>query len=221
MVSTPDLSLESAYHGLVAGIDEAGRGPWAGPVVSAAVVVGPDAMLDGVNDSKKLSAARRERLFDSLLEAAQRQQLWYGIGKTDAPEIDRINILQATICAMQRAFDALQATLPSPACHALVDGNRPVPLPCPVTPVIKGDSISLSIAAASIFAKVTRDRLMRELSTAFPAYGWERNSGYGTKEHQHALAQFGVTEYHRRSYKPIQRYLTHHHPADRQAMADG
>ncbi|MEQ8666802.1 MAG: ribonuclease HII [Rhodospirillales bacterium] len=198
----PDLELELAAladrHTVICGVDEAGRGPWAGPVVAAAVVLGSltddpvvIAMLD---DSKKLSAKRREELFGIISSAAS-----VGVGVVEAGEIDRVNILEATFRAMRRAVTALNP-LPD---FALVDGNRCPTLPCASQSVIRGDSVSASIAAASIIAKVTRDRIMADLAAAYPGYGWERNAGYGTAEHSAALAKLGVTPYHRTSFKPV------------------
>ena len=196
----PDFSLELETGGRVCGIDEVGRGPWAGPVMAAAVVLDrartPDALCTAIDDSKKLSAKRREELFDRILECAA----GIGVGCAEVDEIDRLNILRATHLAMARALAALD---PPPA-SALVDGNQPPPLDCPVRCVVKGDAVSLSIAAASIVAKVSRDRVMAALATAHPGYGWERNAGYGTAEHRAGLAQHGVTAHHRISFAPIQ-----------------
>lgn len=202
----PDFAIERDCGGRVAGIDEAGRGPWAGPVVAAAVILPedmPGELADGLDDSKKLSAARRERLFDVLTSCPG---LDFGVGAASVAEIERDNILAATYTAMRRAIAALD-TVPD---TALIDGNRlPPGLPCPGRAVIKGDSLSLSIAAASIFAKVTRDRIMTSLSARYPGYHWERNAGYGTKQHQDGLKAFGVTCHHRRGFAPIARILSH------------
>jgi len=187
----------------VCGVDEAGRGPWAGPVVAGAAILDIDTLpadlRDGLDDSKKLTAIKRNALYDSLVENAVT-----GVGIADVDEIDTLNILGATMLAMTRAVNALTT---SPG-MALVDGNRTPELCCPVRTIIKGDGRSLSIAAASIVAKVTRDRIMAELAVVHPEYGWVNNSGYGTRQHQQALAEFGVTEHHRRSFKPIQKILT-------------
>lgn len=190
----PDLSLEEKFSGIVVGIDEAGRGPWAGPVVAGAVILDRNNIADGINDSKKLSKAKREELFDKIIQSAK-----VGIGFASAEEIDALNILQATKLAMVRAYEELGVD----AEVTLVDGNQKINLPCQIQTVIKGDAISLSIAAASIIAKVTRDRLMEKLAAEHPEYGWQNNSGYGTKQHQDALAQFGITRHHRKSFKPI------------------
>jgi ribonuclease HII len=194
----PDFSFESRYEGVVAGVDEAGCGPWAGPVVAAAVILNQDDVPQGLDDSKKLSAKRRDVLFDAIMQTAQ-----VGIGVVSVEEIDRINILQAAKTAMQKAV----SSLPSTPTIALIDGNRPVKLHCESHCIVKGDSISLSIAAASIIAKVSRDRLMRELASQHPHYGWDRNAGYGTAEHQNAIANFGITKHHRRSFAPIRRVI--------------
>jgi len=196
----PDFSLELEIGGRVCGIDEVGRGPWAGPVMAAAVVLDractPDALCAAIDDSKTLSAKRREVLFDQILDCAA----GIGVGRAEVEEIDRINILRATHLAMVRAV----AVLDPPPAFALVDGNQPPPLDCPVRCVIKGDSLSLSVAAASIVAKVSRDRIMAALAATHPGYGWERNAGYGTAEHRAGLAQYGVTDHHRTSFAPIQ-----------------
>lgn len=178
----------------VAGIDEAGRGPWAGPVVAAAVILDPDDLPDGLNDSKKLTHARRAELYDIILAKAE-----VGIGIIDVAVIDRDNILQATYAAMIQAVTALA----SAPLFALVDGNRAPKLACPVETVIEGDGKCLSIAAASIIAKVTRDRMMVDLDQQYPGYGFAKHKGYGTAEHQEALARLGPTTHHRRSFEPI------------------
>ena len=199
----PDFSLEQAAGGVVCGIDEAGRGPWAGPVVAAAVVLDTarlsGSLRDTIDDSKKLTRVKRETLFAKLQSCAQ-----IGVGQAGIDEIDSINILEATLQAMARAVDGLGVRFD----RALVDGNRTPRLPCPVQCVVRGDGKSLSIAAASIVAKVTRDRIMAGLATRYPGYGWERNAGYGTAEHRAALVRFGVTPEHRRSFKPIRKMLS-------------
>ena len=201
--SMPDFTLERQWvrrgAARIAGIDEAGRGPWAGPVVAAAVCLPmetlPAALQSGLDDSKKLTPARREALFDALQACAE-----IGVGRAGVEEIDALNILQASLLAMRRAVAALG--MPPPAA-ALVDGRQDPELDCPVETVIKGDGRSLSIAAASIVAKVTRDREMAALALRHPGYGWERNQGYGTAEHQRALATLGPCAEHRRSFRPI------------------
>lgn len=194
----PETALAREVAAPVAGIDEAGRGPWAGPVVAAAVILDPARLPAGITDSKQLSKARREGLHPAILAAAE-----VGVGRASAEEIDRLNILRATYLAMQRAV----AALPRAPAAALVDGNRAPALACPCRTLVKGDALSLSIAAASIVAKVTRDREMTRLAAEHPAYGWERNAGYGTAEHQSALARFGPTVHHRRSFAPIRALL--------------
>ena len=190
----PTFEFEEGCAAPVAGIDEAGRGPWAGPVVAAAVVLTPQAIPDGLNDSKKLTRARRETLMQALQGHAA-----VGVGIAEVEEIDRLNILAASLLAMQRAV----AALPVKPAHALVDGNRAPSLSCPVTTLVQGDARCLSIAAASIVAKVTRDRIMAELAAQHPGYGWDRNAGYGTAEHRDGLDRLGVTPHHRRSFRPI------------------
>ncbi len=209
----PDYVLEMA-HGAedgrrVIGVDEAGRGPWAGPVTAAAVwlVPGrlPGDLTDALDDSKKLARPTREALFEVMLglAGAGDPPLRLGLGEASVGEIDRMNILAASLTAMGRAVAAL-AELPD---AALVDGNRAPDLPCPVTTVVRGDGRSLSIAAASIAAKVTRDRLMARLAEAHPGYGWERNAGYGTAQHRAAIARLGLTPHHRRSFRPVREAL--------------
>jgi ribonuclease HII len=195
----PDFSEESKAGGRVAGIDEAGRGPWAGPVVAAAVILDPARIPDGLDDSKKLKAGKREALLEAIRETAK-----VGVGIATVDEIDRLNILQATFLAMRRAVDDL-GEVPD---LALVDGNRPPRLPCPVRCIVKGDATSLSIAAASIVAKVTRDRVMAALAAEYPGYGWESNAGYGTPDHREALRRLGVTPHHRGSFAPIRDLLS-------------
>jgi ribonuclease HII len=199
----PDFQLEFNLTGRIAGIDEAGLGPWAGPVSAAAVVLDqanlPDALRDGLDDSKKLSPRTRDALFDALHEQARLGNVDIGVGLSSVAEIERDNILAATMTAMARAVTDLDR----PVDIALVDGNRVPNLTCTVQTVVKGDQRSLSIAAASIIAKVTRDWIMAELDAQHPGYGWAHNAGYGTAEHRAALLQLGVTPHHRRSFKPI------------------
>jgi ribonuclease HII len=185
----------------VAGIDEAGRGPWAGPVVAAAAILDrarlPDTLVARLDDSKKLKRPVREALFAQMAGCAD-----IGVGIAEVGEIDRLNILQATLLAMQRAVAALGQAPEA----ALVDGNIAPKLAMPVRTVVKGDSLCFSIAAASIAAKVTRDRIMERLAAEHPGYGWERNAGYGTAEHRVALERLGITQHHRRSFAPIAIY---------------
>jgi len=200
--SQPDYSYEHALQekGLhhIAGIDEAGRGPWAGPVVAAAVILQKNNIPEGLHDSKKLTARKRGILFESLQEKAD-----IGIGIINVDEIDKINILQASLKAMQLAVRKLEI----PPSYALIDGNKCPELIMPSQAIIKGDGKVLSIAAASIIAKVTRDNIMCDLGAEFPGYGWERNMGYGTKEHASGLEKLGVTPHHRRSFAPIKKRL--------------
>lgn len=194
----PDFTLEEELGGIVAGIDEAGRGPLAGPVVAAAVIIDrarlSPRLLAQIDDSKRLSRARREAAFEALADVAH-----IGIGRADVDEIDRINILQASLLAMRRAVVQLRVQPET----ALIDGNRAPELSCRARCVVGGDHLSVSIAAASIVAKVTRDRLITELARLYPGYGWERNAGYGTKEHLEALQILGITPQHRRSFRPV------------------
>ena len=183
----------------VCGIDEVGRGPWAGPVVAAAVILDPRGIPDGLNDSKRLAPERRAELA-TMLEA----RAIVALGVASVAEIETMNILQASFLAMRRAILGL-ATRPA---LALVDGNKAPPgLPCACRPIVGGDGLALSIAAASIVAKVARDRTMVALAQQFPGYGWETNMGYGTRSHQEGLARFGVTPHHRRSFQPIHKIL--------------
>ncbi len=206
----PDFALETrlgAGQGrVVVGVDEAGRGPWAGPVVAAAVWLDPaaldPALLGQLDDSKRLGPATRERLCRRLTTAAPGAAR-VGLGAASVAEIDRLNILEASLLAMARAIAGLGLEPDA----ALVDGNRAPRLSCPVETVVKGDSRSYSIAAASIIAKVARDRRMAELARDHPGYGWERNRGYGTAEHRAALARLGVTPEHRRSFRPVREAL--------------
>lgn len=187
----------------VCGVDEAGRGPWAGPVVAGAVVLDPltlpDALRLGLDDSKKLTAKKRESLWAALQDHAD-----VGLGVATVEEIDRLNILQATFLAMRRAIEGLSST-PD---FALIDGNRVPDLPCPARCVVKGDAKALSIAAASIAAKVSRDAMMVELAERHPGYGWEKNAGYGVKAHADALRRLGVSPAHRKSFAPIRKMLS-------------
>lgn len=198
----PDLALENLHgreRGLViAGTDEAGRGPLAGPVVAAAVIFPfgavPDALASAINDSKVLSAKKRDALFPLITAHCT-----YAIAEASAEEIDRLNILQASLLAMRRAVEALAQ---APAV-VLVDGNKAPLITARAVPVVKGDSKSLSIAAASILAKVTRDRIMAQLHAAYPDYGWLKNAGYPTADHLIALEIHGITPHHRRSFGPV------------------
>ena len=202
-MTKPDFSFEKAAHrrgfSQVAGVDEVGRGPLAGPVVAAAVILDPANIPAGLNDSKKLTAKRRDQLFDELMHAAD-----VSIAHATVAEIDTHNILRASHIAMVRAISGLAQT----ADHALIDGNMtPRDLAIPAETLVKGDARSLSIAAASIVAKVWRDRHMVALAQQHPHYGWDRNAGYPTAQHKLGLQRFGVTVHHRRSFKPIHNIL--------------
>ena len=184
---------------VVAGVDEAGRGPLAGPVTAVAVVLNPAHIPVGLDDSKALTAKARGLLFDEIMASAD-----VSVAHASVAEIDALNILYASHLAMERAV----AGLVKAPCHALIDGNLvPKSLICPATALVKGDARSLSIAAASIIAKVTRDRIMVDLAQQFPGYGWEKNAGYPTKGHKEALRRLGVTPHHRRSFKPVHNML--------------
>ena len=187
-----------ANYPIIAGVDEAGRGPWSGPVVSAAVILDHDHINNAMNDSKKLSESRREALYDEIMHDHD-----VGIGVASVDEIDSINILNATKLSMKRAVETLNEAPNA----VLVDGNQKIDISIYNQPVIKGDAISLSIAAASIIAKVYRDRLMKKLALEYPFYGWESNKGYGTKAHQEGLKTHGITMHHRKSFAPIKALL--------------
>ena len=189
-----DYEAQAALEGfaVVCGIDEAGRGPLAGPVYAAAVVLPKGCVIDGLNDSKKLTEKKREQLFDIITEKA----VCYGIGWADEKEIDDINILQATYLAMKRAVEKL-GCVPS---LALVDGNGKPPLGVPVRTIVKGDATCMSIAAASILAKVSRDRFMAELDKTYPQYQFLKHKGYGTKLHYEMIQKYGISPVHRLSF---------------------
>jgi ribonuclease HII len=184
---------------LVAGVDEVGRGPLAGPVVAAAVILDPQRPIEGLTDSKKLTEKRREALYDEIREKA----LAWAIGRAEVEEIDAINILQASLLAMSRAVAALD---PAPH-HALVDGNKIPKLDCSADAIVKGDLTEPCISAASIIAKVTRDREMVEMDRRYPGYGLAQHKGYPSKAHMEALVALGVTEIHRRSFGPVRRLV--------------
>lgn len=177
---------------IIAGVDEAGRGPLAGPVVAAAVIFSKAVKINGINDSKKISEKEREKLFEIILEKAES----VGIGIEDNTKVDEINILQATLKAMKKAVENLNL---KPGL-ILIDGNKSFKTNIPVKTIVKGDSKSFAIAAASIVAKVTRDRIMREAANVYPEYLWERNKGYGTRKHIEAIKQFGKTPLHRNTF---------------------
>ncbi|MEE8495131.1 MAG: ribonuclease HII [Xanthomonadales bacterium] len=184
---------------IVAGVDEAGRGPLAGPVVVAAVVLNPDRPIDGLDDSKQLSEKRREELFPLIVE----RSLAWAVIEIDAAEIDRINILQATLLGMKQAVEQL---LPPPSL-ALIDGRQAPTLDCAVRTIVQGDSLEPAISAASILAKVTRDRLMRKLHIDYPDYGFDRHKGYPTADHLARLTRYGPCPIHRKSFAPVRNIL--------------
>ncbi|NNE53673.1 MAG: ribonuclease HII [Sulfitobacter sp.] len=199
----PDFEFERAAMGRgyarVAGVDEVGRGPLAGPVTAAAVVLDPACIPEGLNDSKKLTAKARQRLYDEIKEAAD-----VSIAHATVEEIDQLNILRASHLAMCRALEGLKTQ----ADYVLIDGNMmPRDLALPGECVIKGDGLSQSIAAASIMAKICRDYVMLSLAQQHPGYGWETNAGYGSKKHMEALQKLGPTPHHRRSFKPVHHIL--------------
>ncbi|MFZ3582849.1 ribonuclease HII [Loktanella sp. DJP18] len=199
----PDLSFEilarGQGHRLIAGVDEVGRGPLAGPVMACAVILDPARIPPGLGDSKAISAKRRVALFDLIPQVAS-----VGYGSASVEEIEHHNILVASHLAMQRAL----ADLAHPPCFALIDGNRlPRSLRCPAQTIVQGDARSLSIAAASIMAKVWRDRVMVDLAQQHPGYGWERNAGYPTAEHIEGLKCHGVSPHHRRTFGPVHKML--------------
>ncbi|MDE3122012.1 MAG: ribonuclease HII [Paracoccaceae bacterium] len=202
-MTAPDFSFETAARarGLfrIAGLDEVGRGPLAGPVTAAAVILDPGRIPEGLNDSKALAAKRR-----LALDAAIRAVAEVSVAHASVEEIDRLNILRASHLAMERAVAGLR----SPPDHLLIDGNMiPRGLTIPAEAVVKGDARVLSIAAASIVAKVARDAIMVDLAQQHPGYGWETNAGYGSKAHLQALQDFGVTPHHRRSFAPVHKML--------------
>ena len=215
----PDFAIERGCEGVVCGVDEAGRGPLAGPVVAAAVVIDRrrfrGELRRVLDDSKQLSRELRESCHAALYGYARSGAVRIGVGAASVGEIDRINILRASLAAMRRAVAALGSAAPD---IALVDGNVAPPLTCAVRTVVKGDALSFSIAAASVVAKVTRDRIMRELGRRYPGYGWETNVGYSTAEHCEGIRRLGVTPHHRRSFEPVRLALSG--PADLLALLE-
>ena len=199
----PDFAIERRCRGIVCGIDEAGRGPLAGPVLAAAVILErdrfPKMLRRELDDSKVLAPDRRAGCYAALWRCVGRGSARIGVGAASVREIDRVNILRASLLAMARAVDAL-AVAPD---TALVDGGIAPPIACPVRTIVKGDAQSFSIAAASVVAKVTRDRIMKALARHYPGYGWETNFGYATAEHGAALRRLGPTPHHRRSFAPV------------------
>ncbi|MFU8776601.1 MAG: ribonuclease HII [Roseovarius sp.] len=196
---THERSALSEGYLRIAGVDEVGRGPLAGPVTAAAVILDPDHIPEGLNDSKKLSATRRAALSEAIHAFAE-----VSVAHASVAEIDEINILRAAHLAMERAIAALN---PAPD-FVLIDGNLiPRGLTLPARAIVRGDAVSLSIAAASIVAKIRRDQIMWDLAQQFPGYGWERNAGYPSKSHKEALLNLGVTPHHRRSFRPVHNIL--------------
>ncbi len=196
MKRLPSLVYEREFVGTVVGVDEAGRGPLAGPVFSAAVAVN-DCVIDGINDSKRISAIKRLELYEEIISKYK-----YAVGRAEVAEIDRINILEATKLSMKRAIFSLQKKLKIH--HVLIDGmSLPEDLGVSATCIKNGDSISVSIAAASIVAKVLRDKLMQRLHEEMPLYNWQKNKGYGTKDHIIAIKRHGASIYHRKSFSPV------------------
>lgn len=203
MPTKPDFTFENRHKGIIAGLDEAGCGPWAGALVAAAIIL-PKTLpsyIHQVNDSKKLTRSQRETIYTHLTSDAT---VDWSVGIIEVDELDQILLRKALPLVFDRAVKGLKQT---PA-HLLIDGIRDPKLGIETTLIKQGDQKSLSIAAASILAKVTRDRLMDQLHSLFPHYGWNQNAGYGTKQHQAALAEFGVTVHHRKSYAPIKTYLS-------------
>lgn len=193
----PDFSLENNINGVVAGVDEVGRGALAGPVISAAVVfLEKINIINGIDDSKKLTPQKRENLYEEIISDTN---IKYGIGIANVDEINKFNILSATKLSMKRALINLGIEL---RC-VLIDGNQMLDVPWQAKCVVNGDSLSISIATASIVAKVTRDRLMMQLHNEAPKYNWYKNKGYGTKEHIQALNEYGVSSHHRKSFAPV------------------
>ena len=213
MISLPDMLLERACPAPVCGVDEAGRGPWAGPVSAAAVILNPRRKPKGLNDSKKLSPKQRAEL---EIEIKAMAAAW-AVGFASVEEIAELNILHATGLAMRRAVEAL-GTVPL---FALVDGNFAFPLPCPVKTVIGGDGISCSIAAASILAKTARDRLMAEMDEVYPGYGFSAHKGYGAPRHIEALRSLGPCAIHRLGWAPVQLALRGENPVLAASGFDG
>ena len=208
----PDFSLEQSARaadvtGPIIGVDEVGRGPWAGPVFACAALLferpAPQDFLDALGDSKQLSRKKREALAPLIQSHAL-----IALEEASVREIENLNILGATKLAMKRAVEALEAQIETPIGLALIDGNQPPKLSCKTQSVVKGDGISASIAAASIFAKVARDQYMADLAIQYPGYGWEQNAGYGVPAHKTGLYSLGVTIHHRRTFTPVSKVLT-------------
>ena len=205
MDNSPDFSIENTLGSRICGVDEVGRGPLAGPVIAACVYIPIAArQLDFINeikDSKKISKTKLFKLYKAITEHCS-----FGIAEISVQEIDKINILQASLKAMRLAYEDMSTDME----HILIDGNKmPKSLPIPASTIVKGDSKSKSIAAASILAKVTRDKIMADLAAQHPEYGWESNAGYPSKAHKEAIDRYGITDHHRKSYAPIKNFLAH------------
>lgn len=198
ILNLPNFAIEESYSGIIAGIDEAGRGPLCGNVVASCVVLDREKYPKDLNDSKKLSEKKREKIFEELMQLSKENLFFYGSGQASPREIDEVNILNATKLAMQRAYLELKRIIQPNL--VLVDGNFIPEIDTKAEFVIKGDSKSLSIAAASIIAKVTRDRQMLELAKQYPEYDWEKNKGYPTKNHVEKIKKFGISELYRKSF---------------------
>ncbi|MBQ4874851.1 MAG: ribonuclease HII [Rickettsiaceae bacterium H1] len=197
----PDFSCENKLRGIIVGVDEVGRGPLSGPVLAAAVVVDKNNFIHGIKDSKKLSPNKRLELYDSITKGYK-----YELGSASVDEIDRYNILNATKLAMSRAINTLNSKIKLD--NILIDGNHyPNNINIPMITVKNGDNVSISIATASIIAKVVRDQLMSDLHNDYPLYNWQKNKGYGTKEHIIAIKKYGITKHHRKSFAPIKNFL--------------
>mgnify|MGYP001134935880 CR=1 FL=1 len=204
----PNFLFEKSIKGEVVGIDEVGRGSWAGPVVSCAVLIRgkkiESELFHLIEDSKKLSSISRMNIYKKIIDD---RSFVTGVGVSSVDEIDKLNIQEATFLSMKRAFDNLRASNPGDIELVLVDGNKAPKFDCNVKCIIRGDQKSLSISSASIVAKVTRDKIMINLSEKFPGYGWETNMGYGTNKHKEALIKLGINNLHRKTFKPIRSIL--------------
>ncbi|OJX14084.1 MAG: ribonuclease HII [Caedibacter sp. 37-49] len=202
----PSFFYEKLHNGVVAGVDEVGCGPWAGPVVAAAVIINqekfPLNLLEVIQDSKKISAKKRELIYQELM-ILNGMECFISWAEASVQEIDSLNIRRAALLAMKKSVDSLEVKPDV----VLVDGNVKPPLDCHIQTLVKGDTLSFSIAAASIVAKVIRDKIMCRLAEEHPHYGWERNAGYGTAEHHRAIQTHGITPYHRVSFAPIAKYI--------------
>lgn len=197
----PNFDIENSYNvGIVAGIDEAGRGPLCGDVFAGCVILDRNNIPEGINDSKQISESKREKIFDNMIELEKEGKLFYGVGRGSVEEIEELNIRNATKLAMKRSYENLVEKYKIKVNVVIVDGNFVPNIDVKSDFVIKGDQKSLSIAGASIIAKVSRDRVLRIMDKEFPQYNWINNKGYGTKQHLDAIKQYGLTKYHRKSF---------------------